>query len=130
MSIPIGEAAGFAMRAQSVSAAEQLRRTTTTAGAKLQQAARDFESILLASWLEKMQETLSTIPGGDADPAHENLRSLGVQTLASGIVDAGGIGIAQVILRDFEQGRTSAVTSPTIKSRAVAADQDIEAPRS
>jgi Rod binding domain-containing protein len=66
---------------------------------KLVKAARQFESILLQSWLEKMNK----INGNDRreDAAHDTISSLGAEAAASALAQRGGIGIARMILGHF-----------------------------
>jgi len=68
---------------------------------KIEEAARDFESVLLGHWLEQAQESLASAPGGtdedQEDPAHFQLQGIGMQSLATAITQAGGIGIAALI---------------------------------
>ena len=71
--------------------------------AKIQQAAKEFESILLTQWLEQARQSLAGAPGGDeedpADPGGEQMLSLGMQSLAAAVTKSGGIGIARMLTR-------------------------------
>jgi len=90
--------------------------------AKIEKAAADFESILLAQWLEEAQQAFASAPGSDpdenqdADPGHGQFQSLAIQSLARSLTKSGGIGIAKMIVRQLEdaQNKTedSAVTGP------------------
>ena len=73
---------------------------TGAATGKLQKAAREFEAILLQSWLEKMNQGLGTPEG--QDPAHDTVTSLGMQAIAGALAQRGGIGIAAMILRQLQ----------------------------
>ena len=74
---------------------------TAQPSAKLKKAAQEFESILLANWLEKMQH--SFVGSSDSqDPAHKTLGSLGTQAVASALAARGGIGIARLLLRQLQ----------------------------
>ncbi len=74
--------------------------------AKVQQAAREFESILLTQWLEQARQSFAGAPNGDeddpADPGGEQMLSLGMQSLATATTKAGGIGIARMLTRHLE----------------------------
>lgn len=77
-------------------AAWDSRNRGDASSGKLAKAAREFESILLASWLEKMNQTIAE-GDGDQDPGHDSLTSLGMQAVATAISSRGGIGIAHMI---------------------------------
>src|SRR5271157_1786551 len=66
--------------------------------AKIQKAAHDFETVLLGHWLEQAQESLASAPGGDEDDedgTRSQFQAIGMQSLATAITQAGGIGIAR-----------------------------------
>ncbi len=67
---------------------------------KLRKAAEDFEAIVLASLLEKMQKTFAGV-GESQDPAHDTLGSLGTEALAQGLAARGGVGLARMILHQL-----------------------------
>ena len=68
---------------------------------KLAKAAQEFESILLASWLEKMNQSFVGSEESQ-DPAHDTVSSLGTQAIASALAARGGIGIAGMLLRQLQ----------------------------
>jgi Rod binding domain-containing protein len=74
---------------------------------KIERSAKQFESILLASWLEQAEKSFATVPGGDgdenSDPGKDQLKSYGVQAVASALTNAGGIGIAAMISKGLEK---------------------------
>ena len=74
--------------------------------AKIDKAARDFESILLGEWLAKAEKSFATVPGEAADensdPGHDQFQSIGCQFLAEGLSKAGGIGIAAIISKHLK----------------------------
>ncbi len=69
--------------------------------AKIEKSAKDFESILLGSWLQQAEKSFATVPGGDEDddedPGKDQFQSMGMQSLAGSLVASGGIGIARMI---------------------------------
>jgi len=68
---------------------------------KLKKSAQEFESILLQSWLEKMNQ--SFVGSSESqDPAHDTVSSLGTQAIASALAARGGIGIAKMLLRQLQ----------------------------
>jgi len=98
--------------------------------AKIDKAAKDFESILLGEWLEKAEKSFASVPGvdssQDSDPGHDQFESIGCQFLSESLSKAGGIGIASMIskhLRAIEaakqssqEEKTSGNLSPAIPS--------------
>lgn len=88
--------------------AARLLRLQGKAGdsAKIDKAARDFESILLGEWLEKAEKSFASVPGEapdqDSDPGHDQFQSIGCQFLAEGLSKAGGIGIAAIISKHLK----------------------------
>jgi Rod binding domain-containing protein len=84
--------------------------------AKIDKAARDFESILLGEWLEKAEKSFATVPGQsdeNTDPGHDQFQSIGCQFLAESLSKSGGIGIAAMIskhLKAVEEQRNTGET--------------------
>lgn len=74
---------------------------------KIESSAKQFESILLASWLESAEKSFATVPGGDgdenADPGKNQFQSYAMQAVATSLVNAGGIGIAAMIAKGLTQ---------------------------
>jgi Rod binding domain-containing protein len=69
---------------------------------KIDRSAREFESILLASWLQSAEKSFATVPGGDpesenADPGRSQFQGYAMQAVATALTKAGGIGIASMI---------------------------------
>lgn len=69
---------------------------------KLRKAAEEFEAIVLATLLEKMQKTFAGV-GESQDPAHDTLGSLGTEALAQGLAANGGVGLARMILHQMSR---------------------------
>jgi Rod binding domain-containing protein len=69
---------------------------------KLIKAAHEFESILLQSWMEKMNKSFLGTEESQ-DPAHDTVSSLGTQAIATALSARGGIGIADMILRQLQR---------------------------
>jgi Rod binding domain-containing protein len=74
---------------------------TTSQADKLKKSAREFEAILLQSWLEKMNQSFVGSTESQ-DPAHDTVSSLGTQAIASALAARGGIGIAKMLLRQLQ----------------------------
>jgi Rod binding domain-containing protein len=69
--------------------------------AKITKAGRDFESILLGSWLQQAENSFGTVPGGDGededDSGKDQFQGIAMQALAGKLSASGGIGIAKMI---------------------------------
>jgi len=69
--------------------------------ARINKSAKDFEAMLLGTWLRQAEASFATVPGADSDDDDaankDQMMSFGVQSLAQSMVDAGGIGIAKMI---------------------------------
>jgi Rod binding domain-containing protein len=74
--------------------------------AKIDKAAKDFESILLGEWLEKAEKSFASVPGPDPDqdndPGHDQFQTIGCQFLGEALSKAGGIGIASMISKHLK----------------------------
>ena len=60
-------------------------------------AAGEFEAHLLASLLDSLEKTFSTVPGQSPTPGADDYNYLGTQALATALASAGGFGIAAMI---------------------------------
>jgi Rod binding domain-containing protein len=69
---------------------------------KIETSAKQFESILLASWMQAAEKSFATVPGGDPDeeaqdPGKNQFQQFAMQSVATALVNAGGIGIAPMV---------------------------------
>jgi Rod binding domain-containing protein len=72
---------------------------------KIEKAGKDFESILLGSWLQGAEQSFAAAPGGDSDEddsSREQFMGMAMQQLAGTLVNSGGIGIAKMITEHLE----------------------------
>jgi len=74
----------------------------TPAGRKLLKATQEFEANLLASWWEEAERGLKDPLGGEPGAGFDGLKGLAMHTMAMGMVQGGGIGIARMIFRSLE----------------------------
>jgi Rod binding domain-containing protein len=72
-----------------------------TDDAKIEKGAKEFEAILVGSWLQQAEQSFATLPGGedDQDVGRGQMMSLGVQTLATSLSASGGLGIGKMIAK-------------------------------
>ena len=68
---------------------------------KTVRAAHDFEAFLLTSLLGPLERSFSAVPGEPAMAGGDNYQYLGVQALAAGLAKSGGIGIADLLIRQL-----------------------------
>lgn len=69
---------------------------------RIEKGAKEFEAILLGSWLQQAEQSMATVPGANDDQessGSEQMVSLGVQSLSTALAASGGIGIAGMIER-------------------------------
>lgn len=92
--------------AQQVREDQMLQRIQSLNGvnddAKIEKGAKDFEAMLLGSWLQHAEQSFATVPGADDDDdaaGRDQMMSLGVQSLAQTLAASGGIGIAKMVAK-------------------------------
>lgn len=67
---------------------------------KIEKGAKDFEAMLLTTWLQQAEQSIATVPGTEDDEdaaGREQMMSLGVQSVATSLAASGGIGIGRMI---------------------------------
>ena len=83
----------------------QSARSAGKDDARIQKSAKEFEAMLLGSWLQQAEQSFATIPGAEDDEdaaGRDQMMSLGVQSLSQAMADSGGIGIAKMIAKALE----------------------------
>jgi Rod binding domain-containing protein len=74
---------------------------------KIEKSAKEFESILLGSWLQQAEQSFGSLPGGDddgdADAGKDQFQGMAMQSLGSSMTAAGGIGIAKMISKQLHR---------------------------
>jgi len=94
---------------------------------KIEKSARDFESILVAQWLEQAEKSFATVPGDDPDkkdedPGQDQFKSIAFHSLADGMVKAGGFGIAKMITKHLAAAEAVSGAPDVSKEKAQAQD--------
>lgn len=73
--------------------------------AKIEKAGKDFESILIGSWLQQAEQSFAKVPGGDGtdddDSSKDQFQGIAMQALAGSLTASGGIGIAKMITKSL-----------------------------
>ncbi len=67
---------------------------------KIEKSSREFESILLAQWLQTAEKSFATVPGSDdpnSMPGKDQFQGFAMQAVATAMTKGGGIGIADQI---------------------------------
>jgi Rod binding domain-containing protein len=81
--------------------------SAATENSKIEKSAKDFESILLGSWLQQAEQSFGSLPGGDddgdADAGKEQFQGMAMQSLGNSMTAAGGIGIAKMISKQLHK---------------------------
>ena len=87
--------------------------SVATANTKIEKSAKDFESILLGSWLQQAEQSFGSLPGGDddddADAGKEQFQGMAMQSLGASMTAAGGIGIAKMISKQLHKAEDARV---------------------
>ena len=118
------------------SAAAANRTSDSKEDAKIEKAGKDFESILLGSWLQKAEQSFATVPGGDQDddedPGKGQFQSMAMQSLAGSLTASGGIGIAKTIIDHLHTAAQPehAVTGQKAQNEGVPGPTDQESEKS
>jgi Rod binding domain-containing protein len=88
--------------------------------AAIDKGARDFEAMLLGTWLKQAEQSFATVPGADDDDdaaGRDQMMGLGVQSLSQSLAASGGIGIAKMVAaamhRAADQAEKSALSTKT-----------------
>jgi len=68
---------------------------------KIMQAAQEFEAILLESFVKPLEQTFSQLPGEEGALGVSGYQDMGTQALVSGLAKSGGLGIADMIVRNL-----------------------------
>jgi Rod binding domain-containing protein len=90
--------------------------SAATENSKIEKSAKDFESILLGSWLQQAEQSFGSLPGGDddgdADAGKEQFQGMAMQSLGNSMTAAGGIGISKMISKQLHKAADSQGTVP------------------
>jgi Rod binding domain-containing protein len=87
-----------------------------TDAAKIDKGAKEFEAVLVGSWLEQAEQSFATVPGADEDEqdvGRGSMMSLGVQTLATSMAATGGIGIGKMVAKAMHAAADKVAGQPT-----------------
>ena len=99
---------GAKTAAASTSATASSTSASGTEDAKIDKAGKDFESILLGSWLSQAEQSFAKVPGGDGqdeddDSGKDQFQGIAMQALAGSLTASGGIGIAKMITSNLHK---------------------------
>jgi Rod binding domain-containing protein len=93
------------------------RQGSSLDNSKIEKSAKDFESILLGSWLQQAEQSFGSLPGadddGDADVGKEQFQGMAMQSLGISMTAAGGIGIAKMLAQQLHKAADSPAAATT-----------------
>jgi Rod binding domain-containing protein len=82
---------------------------------KIEKSSKDFESILLGSWLQQTEQSFGSLPGAeddDADSGKDQYSGIAMQALGTSMTAAGGIGIAKMISTSLHKAEAAHTIPP------------------
>ena len=110
-----GGISGVVIGPLSSSASQVIRQAASVAteNSKIEKSAKDFESILLGSWLQQAEQSFGSVPGGDGDDdedsGKEQFQGFAMQSLGTSMTASGGIGIAKMISKQLHKAEDARV---------------------
>lgn len=88
--------------------------------ARIDKSAKEFEALLLTSWLQQAYSSFGQVPGGDedesADPGKDQFQSIAMQSLGTSMTAAGGLGIAKMISEHLHKSADAATSTEAEKA--------------
>jgi Rod binding domain-containing protein len=81
---------------------QQMQSPERLSDAKIDKGSKEFEAILVGSWLQQAEQSFTSLPGADddnKDVASDQVMSFGVQALSTSLAASGGIGIGKMIAK-------------------------------
>ena len=119
-----GGISGVVIGPLSSSASQVIRQAASVAteNSKIEKSAKDFESILLGSWLQQAEQSFGSVPGGDGDDdedsGKEQFQGFAMQSLGTSMTASGGIGIAKMISTQLHKAEDARVALAAKTPRA------------
>jgi Rod binding domain-containing protein len=109
-----GSNPGVALGPLTTNADKLLRQVASkaTENSKIDKSSKDFESILLGSWLQQAEQSFGSLPGEDAedsDTGKEQFQGIAMQSLGASLTSSGGIGIAKMIAKSLHKAEDARV---------------------
>jgi len=88
---------------------------------KIRKGAKEFEALLLGSWLQQAESSFASVPGDDDDDSQrDQIMSFGVQSLATFMAGSGKFGIAEMVAKAMEQKADKAghaASDPSVETK-------------
>lgn len=119
-----GSISGVVIGPLASSASQVIRQAASAAteNSKIEKSAKDFESILLGSWLQQAEQSFGSVPGGDGDDdedsGKEQFQGFAMQSLGTSMTASGGIGIAKMISTQLHKAEDARVALAAKTPRA------------
>ena len=105
--------AGLTAKADSVQSSD----ATSATDKKTEQAAKDFESVLLTKVLEGMENTVSQFSTEDKEAGSEQVKGLFTLFLARDMADKGGLGLWKDLNAFFKDMQKTNTTSQSVDEK-------------
>jgi len=105
--------AGLTANADSVQSSD----ATSATDKKTEQAAKDFESVLLTKVLEGMENTVSQFSAGEEEAGSEQVKGLFTLFLARDMADKGGLGLWKDLNTFFKDMQKTNNTSQAVDEK-------------
>ena len=74
--------------------------------AKIDKGAKEFEAVLVGSWLQQAEQSFGSLPGGDdedTDSGKDQYMGIAMQSLGASLTASGGIGIAKMVAKSLHK---------------------------
>jgi Rod binding domain-containing protein len=81
---------------------------------KLVRAAHQFEAVLLSQLLGSLERTFSALGEKKTETGSDHYQFLGMQALASSVAEKGGLGIADMIVRNLKRREQNQPTNSPV----------------
>ncbi len=81
---------------------------------KLLHSAQEFEAILVSSWWQQMQRSISD-PDENSDPGAETMQGIGIHSMAMAMAKSGGMGLARMLFHQLEPALAQGQTKDGLK---------------
>ena len=109
-----GSNAGAVIEPLTTNADKLLHQTASSDkdNAKIEKSGKDFESILLGSWLQQTEQSFGSLPGAedeDEDSGKDQYAGMAMQALGTSMTAAGGIGIAKMVSESLHKAEDARV---------------------
>jgi len=100
---------------------------TSSDDAKIEKGAKEFEAMLLATWMQQAEQSMAIVPGADDDEdmsGREQMMSIGVQAVTTSLAASGGIGIGSMIAHAMHAIADKVAPEPLVNQENTRAERN------